>query len=105
KRPLIIAGGGVKNGRSHAQALALAERLHAPIAMSPGHGDAVPCTHPLYAGQVGPRGNTVATGLARDADVIVALGTRLGFNTTFYTYDHLNRDATLIQVEIEPTAI
>jgi len=105
RRPLIIAGGGVKNGRSHAQALQLAELLHAPVAMSPGHGDAVPCTHRLYAGQVGPRGNTVATSLAREADVIVALGTRLGFNTTFYTYDHLNRDARLIQVEVEPSAI
>lgn len=56
-------------------------------------------------GQVGPRGNEVATGLAREADVILALGTRLGFNTTFYTYDHLNRDARIIQVELEPTAI
>jgi len=37
--------------------------------------------------------------------VIVALGTRLGFNTTFYSYEHLNREAKIIQVEIEPTAI
>jgi acetolactate synthase-1/2/3 large subunit/sulfoacetaldehyde acetyltransferase len=105
QRPLILAGGGVKNGGSHEQALRLAQILHAPVATSPGHGDAIPCTHPLYAGQVGPRGNAVATGLARSADVIVALGTRLGFNTTFYSYDHLNRDAKIIHVEIEPTAI
>ncbi|MFZ4756930.1 MAG: thiamine pyrophosphate-binding protein [Burkholderiaceae bacterium] len=105
QRPLILAGGGVKNGRCAAAALALAERLHAPVATSPGHGDAVSCDHPLYAGQVGPRGNEVATGLAREADVILALGTRLGFNTTFYTYDHLNRDARIIQVELEPTAL
>ena len=105
QRPLILAGGGVKNGRSHEAALRLAELLHAPVATSPGHGDAVPCTHPLYAGQVGPRGNAVASGLAREADVILALGTRLGFNTTFYSYDHLNRDAKIIQVEMEPTAI
>jgi thiamine pyrophosphate-dependent acetolactate synthase large subunit-like protein len=105
RRPLILAGGGVKNGRCAAAALALAERLHAPVATSPGHGDAVSCDHPLYAGQVGPRGNDVATGLAREADVILALGTRLGFNTTFYTYDHLNRDARIVQVEIEPTAL
>jgi acetolactate synthase-1/2/3 large subunit/sulfoacetaldehyde acetyltransferase len=65
----------------------------------------VPCTHPLYAGQVGPRGNAVASKLAREADVILALGTRLGFNTTFYSYEHLNRNAKIIQVEIEPTAI
>jgi len=105
RRPLILAGGGVKNGRSAREALALAERLNAPVALSPGHGDAIPCTHPLYAGQVGPRGNVVASDLARRADVILALGTRLGFNTTFYTYDHLNPEAKIIQVEIEPTAL
>jgi len=105
QRPLILAGGGVKNGRHAEIALALAERLNAPVALSPGHGDAVSCDHPLYAGQVGPRGNEVASGLAREADVILALGTRLGFNTTFYTYDHLNRHARIIQVELEPTAL
>lgn len=105
KRPLILAGGGVKNGRCADAALALAELLQAPITMSPGHGDAIPCSHPLYAGQVGPRGNVVASDLARTADVILALGTRLGFNTTFYTYDHLNQNAQIIQVELDPTAI
>jgi acetolactate synthase-1/2/3 large subunit/sulfoacetaldehyde acetyltransferase len=105
KRPLIIAGGGVKNGRAHQQTAALAARLGAPVAMSPGHGDAISCDDPLYAGQVGPRGNAVASALAKEADVILALGTRLGFNTTFYTYDNLNRDARIIQVEQEPTAV
>ncbi len=105
KKPLIIAGGGVKNGRCHADVLALAELLQAPVAMSPGHGDALPCTHPLYAGQVGPRGNAVASAMAREADVILALGTRLGFNTTFYSWDNLNRNARIIQVELDPTAI
>lgn len=105
QRPLIIAGGGVKNGGSQHALLELAERLHAPIAMSPGHGDAIPCTHPLYAGQIGPRGNPVASELAKQADVILALGTRLGFNTTFYQRDSLNPAAKLIQVEIEPTAL
>jgi thiamine pyrophosphate-dependent acetolactate synthase large subunit-like protein len=105
KRPLIIAGGGVKNGRFHKEVLSLAELLSAPVATSPGHGDAIPCMHELYAGQVGPRGNVVASALAREADVILALGTRLGFNTTFYSWDNLNRGARIIQVEIEPTAI
>lgn len=105
QRPLILAGGGVKNGSGQRAVLDLAERLNAPIAMSPGHGDAVPCTHPLYAGQAGPRGNSVASDLARQADVILALGTRLGFNTTFYQRESLNPAATLIQVEVEPTAL
>lgn len=105
KRPVILAGGGVKNGRSHAQVSRLAELLNIPITTSPGHGDAVSCDHPLYAGQVGPRGNAVATRLMREADVIIAIGTRLGFNSTFYTYDYLSQSAKIVQVEIEPTAI
>ena len=105
RRPLILAGGGVKNGRCAAEAIELAERIGAPVVMSPGHGDAIGCEHPLYAGQVGPRGNVVASDLARRADVILALGTRLGFNTTFYTYDYLNPEAKIVQVELEPTAI
>lgn len=105
RQPLILAGGGVKNSRCHAEVLALAERLQAPVVMSPGHGDAVPCGHQLYGGQMGPRGNPVASDLARRADVILALGTRIGFNTTFYSYDNINRDAQIIQVEADPAAI
>ncbi len=104
-RPVIIAGGGIKNTEGHAQALALAEALNCPIVTSPGHGDAVPFGHPLNAGQMGPRGNIVASRLVREADVILALGTRIGFNATFYSYDNINRDAKIIQVELDPTAI
>jgi acetolactate synthase-1/2/3 large subunit/sulfoacetaldehyde acetyltransferase len=43
--------------------------------------------------------------LMREADVILAIGTRLGFNTTFYSWDNVNRGARIIQVEIEPLAV
>ena len=105
ERPVIIAGGGIKNTGGHGQALELAETLNAPIVTSPGHGDAIPSAHPLNAGQMGPRGNIVASRLVCEADVILALGSRIGFNATFYSYDNINKDAAIIQVEIEPTAI
>lgn len=104
-RPLILAGGGVKNTRCHHVVEQLAARLNAPIVMSPGHGDAIPAGHALYGGQVGPRGNKVASDLMKRADVILALGTRLGFNSTFYSYDNLNKDAAIIQVDEDPLAI
>ena len=104
-QPVIIAGGGIKNGGGHDAALALAEALNCPVVTSPGHGDAIPFGHPLNAGQMGPRGNVVASRLVKEADVILALGTRLGFNATFYSYDNINRDAAIIQIELEPTAI
>lgn len=105
KQPVIVAGGGIKNGGGHAAATALAEALNAPIVTAPGHGDAIPFGHPLNAGQMGPRGNLVASRLVKEADVILALGTRLGFNSTFYSYDNINERAEIIQVELDPTAI
>lgn len=105
KQPVIVAGGGIKNTAGHEAALALAEAIGCPITTSPGHGDAIPFGHRLNAGQMGPRGNPVASRLVKEADVILALGTRLGFNSTFYSYDNINADAAIIQIEIEPTAI
>jgi len=105
KSPLILVGGGVKNGRQSKSVEKLATLLHVPVAMSPGHGDAVSCDFDLYAGQVGPRGNVVASNLMKTADVILAIGTRIGFNTTFYSYDNINPNAKIIQVELDPLAI
>ena len=105
RQPVIVTGGGIKNTLGHDQAIALAQALNCPLVSAPGHGDGIPFSHPLNAGQMGPRGNPVASRLVKEADVILALGTRLGFNSTFYSYDNINRDAQIIQIELEPTAI
>ena len=105
ERPVIVAGGGIKMTRAADRALALAEAIGCPIVTSPGHGDAVPAGHPLSAGQMGPRGNAVASRLVKEADVILALGTRLGFNSTFYSYDNINENADIIHVEQVAEAI
>lgn len=104
-KPVILTGGGIKNSRGQDDLLALAEAMNTPIVLAPGHGDAVPYGHPLNAGQMGPRGNMVASRLMKEADVILALGTRVGFNSTFYSYDNINRDAAIIHVELDPAAI
>jgi len=59
----------------------------------------MPHDHPLYAGQAGPRGNDVASGLTRTADVILALGNRLAFNSTFHSHDYVSSSAKIIQVD------
>jgi len=104
-QPVIIAGGGIKNTNGHAEVLKLAKILNTPVVTSAGHGDAIPFDYSLNAGQMGPRGNPVASRLVKEADVILALGTRLGFNSTFYSYENINKKAKIIQVEIEPTMI
>jgi len=104
-RPVVVAGGGVKAQGRWESVVRLGELLQAPVVTSAGHGDAVPSTHPLYAGQMGPRGNTVATRLVKDADVVVVLGSRLGFNSTFFSYENVGESTKIVQVEIEPTAL
>lgn len=105
KAPVILAGGGVKSGHGWPAVTRLADALAIPITCSAGHADAVPNDHPLYAGQVGPRGNAAASRLTREADVILALGTRLAFNTTFYTYNDLCPSAGIVQVDVDPEAL
>ena len=103
--PVIMAGAGVKWGRGSAAVLRLAEALELPVTASAGHADVIPNDHPMFAGMIGPRGNEAASRLTREADLVLALGTRLGFNTTFYTNDHLNAAAKIVQVDISPDAI
>lgn len=105
ERPVIVAGGGIKDAGAWDHVRRLAETIDAPIVCSPGHGDAVPVSVDQAMGQMGPRGNPVASQLVVDADVMLVLGSRLGFNSTFYSHDNINPATKIIQVEIEPTAI
>ena len=101
KQFVIIAGAGIKYTAKYKEVIKLAELLNAPIVTAAGHGDAIPFNHKLNAGQMGPRGNPVASRLVKEADIILAIGTRLGFNSTFYSYENINKKAKIIQIEIE----
>jgi len=102
---VIIAGGGIKYTSKYKHVIKLAELLNAPMVTAAGHGDVIPFNHKLNAGQMGPRGNPVASKLVKEANVIIALGTRLGFNSTFYSYENINKQAKIIQVELEKSMI
>ena len=102
---VIIAGGGIKYNSKYKNVIKLAELLNSPMVTAAGHGDAIPFNHKLNAGQMGPRGNPVASKLVKEASVIIALGTRLGFNSTFYSYENINKRAKIIQVELEKSMI
>ncbi|MDQ3539047.1 MAG: 3D-(3,5/4)-trihydroxycyclohexane-1,2-dione acylhydrolase (decyclizing) [Chloroflexota bacterium] len=82
KRPLLIAGGGVLySGASEALAT-FAERLGIPVAETQAGKGAIPWDHPWNVGPVGSAGGLAANRLARDADLVIAVGTRLADFTT-----------------------
>ena len=105
RTPVLFAGSGFKSAQGSLALQALAEALNIPVVTSTGHADIMPQDHPLYAGQAGPRGNSVASGLTKNADLILALGNRLAFNSTFHSHDYVSATAKIVQVDIEARAI
>jgi len=104
-KPVIVCGAGVKNSNTQKKIIHLSNNLNIPIVSSAGHGDVISYEHELYSGQMGPRGNKIASSLVKEADLILAIGTRLGFNSTFYSYDNISKSAKIVQIDIDPIAI
>ncbi len=105
KRPVIVAGGGFKWGAGRAALTAMVEALEIPVVASTGHADVMRHRHPWFAGQAGPRGNRVASRLTHEADVMVVLGARLGFNSTFHSNDYVGSETRIAHVDIEGSAV
>lgn len=103
--PVIVAGGGFKWAAGTRALGDLAEALNIPVVASTGHADVMPYGHRLFAGQGGPRGNTVASRLTREADLLLVLGARLAFNSTFHSADYISPTADIVQVDIDASAI
>ena len=105
--PVIVAGGGVVTAGAATELLALAEFLEAPVATSYLHNDAFPAGHPLFVGPLGYQGSKAAMRLLAQADVVLALGTRLGPFGTLpqYGLDYWPKSAKVIQVEADPRRI
>jgi len=82
RRPLIIAGGLLKNSEGQTALREAAEAFGIPVATAVRHADLLPNAHPLYAGHLAygaPKELTEAVG---QADLVIAIGTRLGDVTT-----------------------
>ena len=82
ERPLIIAGGGVHYSFAEAALAAFAERHNIPVVETVAGKASLLAAHPLNAGPIGVTGCTSANALAAEADVVLAVGTRLQDFTT-----------------------
>ena len=100
-RPVVIGGGGVIYSEGGPRALARFAEAHGlPIAETQAGKGAVPWDHPLQAGAIGVTGGTAANALARDSDLVLAVGTRL---QDFTTGSHsLFPQARLVAVNVNP---
>lgn len=103
KFPVVISGGGVVMGDAVEECKALAERLGAPVVNSYLHNDSFPASHPLWCGPLGYQGSKAAMKLISQADVVLALGTRLGPFGTLpqHGMDYWPKEAKIIQVDAD----
>jgi len=103
KFPVIISGGGVVMADGVDACKALAERLGAPVVNSYLHNDSFPASHPLWCGPLGYQGSKAGMKLMSRADVVLALGTRLGPFGTLpqYGMEYWPNDADIIQVDAD----
>ena len=107
KFPVILNGGGVVIGDAIRDSMALAERLDAPVCCGYQHNDAFPGSHPLFGGPLGYNGSKAGMKLIAQADVVLALGTRLNPFSTLpcYGIDYWPTKAAVIQVDINADRI
>lgn len=77
KNPIIIAGGGVHYSFAAGALAEFAEKFQIPVTETQAGKSALPWNHPLNAGAIGVTGSLTANRLAREADLIIAVGTRL----------------------------
>jgi sulfoacetaldehyde acetyltransferase len=105
--PVILNGAGVVIGGAIPASMALAERLTAPVCVGYQHNDAFPGSHPLFAGPLGYNGSKAGMELIAEADVVLALGTRLNPFSTLpgYGIDYWPKAAKVIQVDMNPNRI
>ncbi len=105
--PVMVSGGGVVMGDAMVEAIELAERLGCPVVNSYLHNDSFPASHPQWCGPLGYQGSKAAMKLISEADVVLALGTRLGPFGTLpqHGMDYWPSDAAIIQIDADATML
>merc|ERR1719334_1293490 len=101
KNPVIVSGGGVVMANGVDAVVQLAEKLKAPVCNTYLHNDSFPRNHELWMGPLGYQGSKAAMKTISQADVVLALGSRLGpfGSLPQYGFDYWPKTAKIIQVD------
>lgn len=100
KRPVIIAGAGIKLGQAENELLQLLKILKVPVVSSWSGIDILPHDHPLYIGQIGVYGSRAANFTVQNSDLLLSLGSRLDTRQTGGQPKTFAREAIKIVVDI-----
>ena len=104
RNPIVLAGSGVTDCAGADEVRRVARLLNAPVATTYMHTDAYPSDDELAVGPLGYQGSKAAMRLVAEADVVFAVGTRLGGFGTLpqWGIDYWPKQAKIVQVDIDP---
>ena len=100
ERPLIIAGGGVIYSEATSTLAHFADQFGIPVVTTQAGNGTMPWNHPWYAGPIGSNGGLAANKLAAEADLVIAIGTRLSDFTTASRSAFQNPELRILSINV-----
>ena len=100
RRPLIVAGGGVIYARATEELRSFAEATGIPVGQSQAGKGSLAYDHPQSLGAIGSTGTTAANAIAREADVVIGIGTRYSDFTTASRTAFANPDVRFVNINV-----
>lgn len=101
ERPVIIAGGGIRLSGTREAFQNFVEKHNIPFVCSRMGTDVLPTLHPLNIGRIGNKGTRSGNFALQNADLVLALGSRLSVSSTGQEYDYFARNAKVHVVDID----
>jgi acetolactate synthase-1/2/3 large subunit len=105
RRPVLLAGNGIHGAGAHAELRELAEHLQVPVRTTWTAADLLEDSHPLSFGRPGTAAPRSANFTVQNADLVLAIGTRMDFSITGFDRSQFARSAQLVMVDIDPAEI
>lgn len=101
-RPIIVAGQGIRLAKAIPAFRAFVEKYRTPVVASRLGIDLLPSEHPLFIGRIGNKGDRAGNFAVQNADLVIAIGSRLSVSSTGHEYDKFARGAKIVVVDIDP---
>lgn len=105
ERPVLYAGNGIRLSGGYAAFRAAVEALGVPVVTYWNAIDLIEDDHPLYVGRGGNMGDRAGNFAVQNADLVLAVGTRLSIRQTGYDFASWARAARVIMVDIDPAEL
>jgi acetolactate synthase-1/2/3 large subunit len=101
KRPIILAGHGIRIAQAQRLFLDVINRLNIPVVSSFNGFDLIPSEHPLFVGRIGTVGDRAGNFAIQNSDLVLSVGSRNNIRQISYNWKAFSRAAKKILVDID----